>query len=427
MTDTLPEPKSRKEEFLAKAAGMSGVTLPEPASREEEYLNAIAKGGGGGGGSYSAGDGIDITNNTISVDTTTIQPKLTAGTNITISDENVISASGGGSAGVPKVLTSADYNWNGTSHSATAPYDCIAPWLLSPGLYKFDMTVYVTEAPAYAGLQNSVFNGRTALVMKEERGSGNNDNYVSIIMYDAEVDKNTVAVVNYSPDGVMQNTPTNGKVLKRSDINNTLTSTNQYQVLSAKQGKELKALIDGIAISGAGAPTTSTVGTVGRLYEDTTNGKLYICTAVSGSTYTWTEIGSGGGGGITCKELTAADYNYDKNNDGTNDTVALWLLDPGFYWWEFDFANGGGITFNKDTSSAIGNSRLITYSNHAMVNYSGNNNSNKIIKAFNRNIVIQDTTFGWAPFVPFLVNTSTGAVINFQTDAIPVGRGDLTS
>lgn len=48
-------------------------------------------GGGGGGGSYTAGTGIDITDDTISVDTTTIQEKLTAGTNVTISD-NTISA-----------------------------------------------------------------------------------------------------------------------------------------------------------------------------------------------------------------------------------------------------------------------------------------------------------------------------------------------
>lgn len=52
--------------------------------------------GGGGGSSYTAGDGIDITDDTISVDTETIQPKLTAGTNITIDEDNVISAEGGG-------------------------------------------------------------------------------------------------------------------------------------------------------------------------------------------------------------------------------------------------------------------------------------------------------------------------------------------
>ena len=52
--------------------------------------------GGGGGTSYTAGDGINISNNEISVDTDTIQPKLTAGTNITIDANNVISAEGGG-------------------------------------------------------------------------------------------------------------------------------------------------------------------------------------------------------------------------------------------------------------------------------------------------------------------------------------------
>lgn len=53
MAEDLPEPKSRKESYLAKAAGMS-VTIPEePESREEQYLAAIAEGGGGGGGGTS--------------------------------------------------------------------------------------------------------------------------------------------------------------------------------------------------------------------------------------------------------------------------------------------------------------------------------------------------------------------------------------
>ena len=49
MADNLPEPESRKEQYLAKAAGMTVEDLPTPASREEQYLNAIAEGGGGGG------------------------------------------------------------------------------------------------------------------------------------------------------------------------------------------------------------------------------------------------------------------------------------------------------------------------------------------------------------------------------------------
>lgn len=41
------------------------------------------------------------------------------------------------------------------------------------------------------------------------------------------------------------------------------------------------------ALTGAGAPTTATVGVVGQMYVNTTDGSIYACTAVSGSTYTW--------------------------------------------------------------------------------------------------------------------------------------------
>ena len=44
---------------------------------------------GQGGAEYTAGTGIDITEDIISVDTTTIQEKLTAGDNITISDGTI--------------------------------------------------------------------------------------------------------------------------------------------------------------------------------------------------------------------------------------------------------------------------------------------------------------------------------------------------
>lgn len=42
-------PITRKETYLAKAAGQD-VTTPEPVTREEVFLNAIANGGGSGGG-----------------------------------------------------------------------------------------------------------------------------------------------------------------------------------------------------------------------------------------------------------------------------------------------------------------------------------------------------------------------------------------
>lgn len=44
----LPEPITRKEKYLAKAAGMEVIDLPEePLTREEKYLAVIAEGGGG--------------------------------------------------------------------------------------------------------------------------------------------------------------------------------------------------------------------------------------------------------------------------------------------------------------------------------------------------------------------------------------------
>lgn len=64
-----------------------------------------------------------------------------------------------------------------------------------------------------------------------------------------------------------------------------------------------KGQLDSIAIQNAGAPTTSTVGTVGQLLEDTTNGKLYICTDAT-NPYVWEEVGAGGGGGPTVVQTT---------------------------------------------------------------------------------------------------------------------------
>ena len=45
MQNNLPDPETRKEMFLASAAGMP-VEVPTPIIREEMYLYAIAKGGG---------------------------------------------------------------------------------------------------------------------------------------------------------------------------------------------------------------------------------------------------------------------------------------------------------------------------------------------------------------------------------------------
>ena len=84
-------------------------------------------GGGGGGTTYSAGEGIDITNNTISVDQSVIQHKLVAGDNITINPvTNVISVTG---------LTQEQADWS--------QLDSTAPDYIKN---KPDLSQYVTSS-----------------------------------------------------------------------------------------------------------------------------------------------------------------------------------------------------------------------------------------------------------------------------------------
>lgn len=66
--------------------------------------------------------------------------------------------------------------------------------------------------------------------------------------------------------------------------------------ISKKLEEEIEARIaaDAVAVAQGNtlaitAPTTSTVGVLGQLYTDTTNMHTYQCTAISGSTYIWTQ------------------------------------------------------------------------------------------------------------------------------------------
>lgn len=63
---------------------------------------------------------------------------------------------------------------------------------------------------------------------------------------------------------------------------------------------EIEAVLTGVIsshnhiLSGSSAPTNSTAaGFVGQFYLETTTPILYQCTAISGNTYTWTQIGGG--------------------------------------------------------------------------------------------------------------------------------------
>ena len=283
MANDLPTPESRKESYLAKAAGMDVEIPEEPRSRLEQYLNAIAEGGGGGGTTYTAGDGIDITNDTISVDTDTIQEKLTAGDGISIADE-IIKATNTGKA---RVLTTADYDYPDANPTG------IALWRLPAGSYSL-----------LAGVQ-----GYTSIYFNTPQTAITGLWLLADSYYGADAVKsmyvfNGIDELQYYLTNISDGTRRLGQTYVVQTQNN-LTTTNVGYVLDARQGKVLKDLIDSLVIKNAGAPTTATVGTVGMLYEDTTNGKLYQCTAIDTTdpqnpSYTWSEIG----GGVTPVQTT---------------------------------------------------------------------------------------------------------------------------
>lgn len=65
-----------------------------------------------------------------------------------------------------------------------------------------------------------------------------------------------------------------------------LSASDNYKLLDAD------GTIPGprMSLQAAGAPTTSTAGTVGQFYVDTTNQDAYICVSDASSTYTWKKI-----------------------------------------------------------------------------------------------------------------------------------------
>lgn len=306
MANDLPNPESRKEAYLAKAAGMD-VEIPEqPESRLEQYLEAIAE--GGGGATYTAGDGIDITNDTISVDTNTIQEKLTAGDGISIADD-IIKATNTGKA---RVLTTADYDYPDANPTG------IALWRLPAGLYSL-----LPEVQGYTSIYfNTPQDANKGLWLLADAYYGA-DAVKSMYIF------NGLDELQYYRTKISDGMRQLGQTFVVQIQNNLTTSSSGY-VLDARQGKVLNDKIEGRIIQNAGTPTTSTVGTVGQLLEDTTNGKVYICTDTTGGSYTWTEVGAGGSG-VT--ELSQSDYNwnYDTLTTTSPNAIGVFLLEPGIY------------------------------------------------------------------------------------------------
>ena len=62
---------------------------------------------------------------------------------------------------------------------------------------------------------------------------------------------------------------------------------------SSHKGSEIDNAVKNanlMLITGDGDPDTTTVGTLGQIYQNTTDGTLFRCSAINGSNYTWTEL-----------------------------------------------------------------------------------------------------------------------------------------
>lgn len=368
MTTELPErPESREESYLADIAGQE-VVLPEaPLSRKEQYLAYIAENGGGGGGgtnnfnqltnrpkyngvtmtgdtnipqvkTYTAGSNVTISDNTISATDTTYSdftgtdgtaagtaglvpaPATTDAGKFLKADGTWDTAGGGSGEGFVE-LTSADYNYPVDNPSGIHPmYLVDGAYKLSKGLNFWNMSGVTTSSVVdtlstdmYLFVSQKDANDKRAYYVYSG-GSGAGDSrgkHLAVCLVGRANQNDYLRSFN---------------TVLSQDVVDELTSTSTIYPLSANQGKVLKDLIDSLVIKNAGAPTTSTVGTVGQLLEDTTNGKLYQCTAVSGNTYTWTEVGAGGGSSVTVVQTTGTSTTDVMSQNATSSMI---FDDPG--------------------------------------------------------------------------------------------------
>ena len=199
-----------------------------------------------------------------------------------------------GSSSIVELTAGTDYNYPFSSATKTSFH--LAS--LDNGIYKLNCATNDTSLriamsgteinfatggnPVYAivGFVHNTNGYRMVTVFGVQEGNG-------IICFRQATDSNS----SYST----ASNSSRETVITAGEVLDNLTQSYTRRPLSANQGRILKDLIDSLVIKNAGAPTTSTTGTKGQLLEDTTNGKLYQCTAVSGSTYTWEEVGGGSG------------------------------------------------------------------------------------------------------------------------------------
>ena len=241
--------------------------------------------GGGGGASYTAGEGIDITNNEISVDTETIQPKLTAGTNITIDEDNVISAEGGG----PTVVQ--------TAGSSTT--DVMSQYATSTMVFGDPSNQRkIRIGNGASSLSNSAIGIGTSSEGTMIRSIALGANSHSTANDAIAIGSATAAYRGSIAIGAGSSTSAQGEINVGSastdygyDNSNYRLLTGLYDGQSDHDAATVGQLKMGILTT---SPTGTTAGMPGRLYSLDTGGgtyEVYLCVHDNGdNTYVWKQV-----------------------------------------------------------------------------------------------------------------------------------------
>lgn len=303
--------------------------------------------GGGGGTTYTAGDGIDITNDTISADLSAIQAGL--------DDFTGTDGTDAGTAGLVPAPTAADADKflksDGTWDTAggggatvvdepgTSTTDAISQKAATALVYRINSSgSYSDHAIKIGGGATTVNNGVSIGFQATVSGGaqsvaiGSNAKsreYAVAIGSEAKIGSGSYGIaIGYSSGGTSVQTAgsvmvgrsatvTSGvnhaialgdfsKATRTGEFNigtpgssgNGYNNTDYRLITGVHDGQSehdaaTKGQLDAAIINGGTtAPTTATVGSVGTLYSCVESGTphLYICTAVSGSAYTWSQL-----------------------------------------------------------------------------------------------------------------------------------------
>lgn len=287
---------------------------------------------GGGGTTYTAGTGIDITEDTISADVDAIQAALD-----TFTGTDGTSAGTAGVVPAPAATDAdkflkSDGTWDtaggssitveqstGTSQTSVMSQQAVSQMIFPAGEETSKTKIAIGKASsasssgiAIGGFYTSFPTQATAdnaiAIGSWTRVSSANDaiamgNSAQISGGEGALALGRGTLVSSKKGavalGAYASPASDGEV----NIGSTSTSygynSSNYRLLSgvydgqsahdaATKGQLDNAIING----GTTAPTTSTVGSVGTLYSCVESGTphLYSCTAVSGSTYTWSQL-----------------------------------------------------------------------------------------------------------------------------------------